>query len=238
MEWAALCADSAVAGRPGVLTAGTQEGVLEYSRRADGTKRGILEYSRRADRVPAEGRKRGTTVLTAGRGGACGRKEEGVLKYSRRADGRAALGAAAAHVAGRRPSQVPGLGAEAGAALAAHAGVDKISFTGSGVRLSAVCRLRRLGRGSPWFTPKPADGCWVRLSRRTPSRDGRRLLSTVRRWPLARLSRVNGRHLPSASAVGIRRVRQPTSRKIMAAAAMGPRAISLELGGKVRQVRA
>ncbi len=57
-----------------------------------------------------------------------------MLEYSRRADGRPALGAAAARVAGRRPPQVPGLGAEAGAALAAHAGVDKISFTGSGVR--------------------------------------------------------------------------------------------------------
>jgi hypothetical protein len=57
--------------------------------------------------------------------------------------------------------------------------------------------------------------------------------------PSASAVGIRRRHPPSASAVGIRRRHpQPTSRKIMAAAAMGPRAISLELGGKVRRVRA
>ncbi len=45
--------------------------------------------------------------------------------------------------------QVPGLGAEAGAALAAHAGVDKISFTGSGVRPPFLLSFFPPSAGSP-----------------------------------------------------------------------------------------
>ncbi len=136
--------------------------------------------------------------------------------------------------------QVPGLGAEAGAALAAHAGVDKISFTGSGVRPPFLLRaVRRLAgrRGSPWLTPKAAVGQCGRRRHPPSASAGRRGSPWL--TPKAAVGECGRRrHPPSASAVGICRVRQPTSRKIMAAAAMGPRAISLELGGKVRRVRA
>ncbi len=78
-------------------------------------------------------------------------------------------------MAGRRPPQVPGLGAEAGAALAAHAGVDKISFTGSGVRpvafppslLSAVRRLA-LAYARREISSTPSSFCPLTVSTLVP----------------------------------------------------------------------